>query len=106
MSSNKTIARGFAAVLAVALATSAGAQKTDKPPQLPNQIEAAIKRDPNNPKLRVALGLAYWDKNDYPQALEAFQHAVKIAPASARSRKRSTYSRRRSHWSPTISPLR
>ena len=83
MSSNQTIARGWAAVLVVALATSTSAQKADPAPQSPSQIEAALKRDPNNPKLRVALGLAYWDKNDYPHALEAFQRAVQVAPASA-----------------------
>ena len=83
MSSNQTIARGWAAVLAIALATSAGAQKSDKTPQSLSQIEATIKRDPSNPKLRVALGLAYWDKNDYPRALEAFQRAVKLGPTSA-----------------------
>ena len=83
MSSNQTIARGWAAVLAIALATSAGAQKSDKTPRSLSQIEAAIKRDPTNPKLRVALGLAYWDKNDYPRALEAFQRAVKLGPTSA-----------------------
>jgi len=38
-----------------------------------SQIEAAVKRDPRNPKLYVSLGLAYWDKNDYPHAFEAFQ---------------------------------
>jgi len=31
----------------------------------------------------VALGLAYWDKNDYPHALESFQRAVKVGPTSA-----------------------
>jgi tetratricopeptide (TPR) repeat protein len=83
MSSNSTIAHGLAAILTVALVTSAGAQKAEKPPQTPSQIEAAIKRDPNNSKLHVALGLAYLDKNDFPRALEAFQRAVKIAPSSA-----------------------
>jgi tetratricopeptide (TPR) repeat protein len=83
MSSYPKIVRGWTAVLLAALSLPAGAQKADKPPQSPGQIEAAIKRDPSNPKLHVALGLAYWDKNDYPHALEAFQRAVKIAPSSA-----------------------
>ena len=34
-----------------------------------SELEAAVKRDPGNPKLHVALGLAYWDRNDYPRAL-------------------------------------
>ena len=46
------------------------------------QIEAAIQRDPTI-RLHVALGLAYWDQNDYPHALEAFQRAVKVGPGSA-----------------------
>jgi tetratricopeptide (TPR) repeat protein len=61
----------------------AWAQKAENSPPSVSQIEAAIKRDPGNPKLHVALGLAYWDRSDYPHALEAFQRAVKLAPASA-----------------------
>ena len=29
------------------------------------QIQAEVQRDPNNPKLHIALGIAYWDRNDY-----------------------------------------
>ena len=47
------------------------------------QLEAAIKRDPRNPKTYVALGLAYWDRNDYRHALTAFQRAVQVGPTSA-----------------------
>jgi tetratricopeptide (TPR) repeat protein len=61
----------------------AWAQKDENSPPSVSQIEAAIKRDPDNPKLHVALGLAYWDRSDYPHALEAFQRAVRVAPASA-----------------------
>jgi tetratricopeptide (TPR) repeat protein len=49
---------------------------------IPN-LQSAIKSDPSNPKLHVALGLAYWDHNDYPHAMEAFQRAVKVGPSSA-----------------------
>jgi tetratricopeptide (TPR) repeat protein len=59
------------------------AQKAEKAGPSLSQMEAAIQRDPGNPKLHVALGLAYWDRNDYPHALEAFQRAVKVGPASA-----------------------
>ena len=59
------------------------AQKADKSAPSLSQIEASVKRDPANPKLLVQLGLAYWDKNDYPHALEAFQRAVKVGPSSA-----------------------
>jgi tetratricopeptide (TPR) repeat protein len=83
MSQHPTIGRVWVAVFVVALAASAGGQKADKPSPSPAQIEASIQRDPNNSKLHVDLGLAYWDKNDYPHALEAFQHAVKVGPKSA-----------------------
>jgi tetratricopeptide (TPR) repeat protein len=61
----------------------AWAQKAEKAPPSISQIEAAIRRDPGNPKLHVTLGLAYWDRNDYPHALDAFQRAVKVGPNSA-----------------------
>jgi cytochrome c-type biogenesis protein CcmH/NrfG len=78
------------AVFALALAVSAQAQKPGSASARPStrqisisQLESEIKRDPNNPRLHVALGLAYWDRNDYPHALEAFQRAVKVGPSSA-----------------------
>jgi hypothetical protein len=43
---------------------SAGTQSS----QTPSLIEAAIERDPSNPKLHVVLGLAYLDKNNFPHA--------------------------------------
>ena len=52
------------------------------PPSIPD-LQTAIKSDPGNPKLHVALGLAYWDHNDYPHAFESFQRAVKVGPSSA-----------------------
>jgi len=75
-------------VFVLALAFSAKAQKPGNvPPSTAeisiSQIESEIKRDPNNPRLHVALGLAYWDRNDYPHALAAFQRAVKAGPSSA-----------------------
>ena len=69
----------------VALLSSAWAQK-DKPALPPIlEIQTAIKRDPMNPELHVQLGLAYWDRNDYRHAFEAFQQAVKIGPNSAQA---------------------
>jgi tetratricopeptide (TPR) repeat protein len=55
---------------------------TKLPVSLP-QLQAEIARDPKNPASHVALGLLYWDRNDYPKALAAFQHAVKVGPESA-----------------------
>ena len=48
-----------------------------------SKLEEQIRQHPNNPKLYVELGLAYWDHNDYAHALEAFQRAVKCGPSSA-----------------------
>ena len=48
-----------------------------------SQIEDQIRQHPANPKLLVALGLAYWQRNDFPHALESFQRAVKVGPGSA-----------------------
>jgi tetratricopeptide (TPR) repeat protein len=71
------------AILVMACLIPAWAQKAEKAPPSISQIEAAIQRDPGNPKLHVTLGLAYWDRNDYPHALDAFQRAVKVGPNSA-----------------------
>src|SRR5260370_31228305 len=51
----------------------------NKPPSV-TQILDDIKQHPGSSNLYVALGLAYWDRNDYPHALEAFQLPVKFAP--------------------------
>ena len=69
--------------LAVVLALAASGQTSQQTLPPISEIETAIDRDPQNPKLYVALGLALWDKNDYPRALEAFQQAVKVGPNSA-----------------------
>ena len=73
------------AILMMACLIPAWAQKAEKAPPSISQLEAAIRRDPGNPKLHVTLGLAYWDRNDYPHALDAFQHAVKVGPNSAQA---------------------
>ena len=79
-----TIVRGWAvAIFIIGCLIPARSQNAEKAPRSVSQIEAAIQRDPGNPRLHVALGLAYWDRNDYPHALEAFQRAVKIGPDSA-----------------------
>src|SRR5215813_6625467 len=71
------------AALILGLGSSVFSQQPEKPSASVSQLESALKNDPKNPKLYVSLGLAYWDKNDYPRALEAFQQAVKIGPGSA-----------------------
>src|SRR5205814_9396743 len=59
------------------------AQLSKSTPVSVSQIQDEIKQHPDNPNLYVELGLAYWDRNDYPHALDAFQRAVNIGPASA-----------------------
>src|SRR5438552_3727706 len=61
----------------------AAAQNPEHPPASLTDLEAAVKREPGNPNAHVALGLAYWDRNDYPRALQAFERAVKVGPRSA-----------------------
>ena len=78
-----TKAFALALILVLASAGPAAAQQTEKPAPSVGQLEAAVKRRPSDPKLHVALGLAYWERNDYPRALMAFQRAVKVAPRSA-----------------------
>jgi tetratricopeptide (TPR) repeat protein len=73
----------LALILVLASAGPAAAQQAEKPSPSVGQLEAAVKRSPSDPKLHVALGLAYWLRNDYPRALIAFQRAVKVAPRSA-----------------------
>ena len=38
---------------------------------------------PVNPSAHVALGLAYWGRNEYPRALLEFRQAVEVGPRSA-----------------------
>ena len=70
-------------VLCAGLALSSLAQNS-APVQPPiGQLEEAIKRAPLDLKLRLELGFAYVNKDDFPHALEAFQEAVKLGPNSA-----------------------
>src|SRR3979490_1952876 len=45
------------------------AQVSENKPASVTQIQDEIKQHPGHSKLHVALGLAYWDHNDYPHAL-------------------------------------
>ena len=64
-----TKAFALALILVLASAGPAAAQQAEKPAPSVGQLEAAVKRRPSDPKLHVALGLAYWERNDYPRAL-------------------------------------
>src|SRR4051794_5670975 len=76
-----TLAHAFFFVSSFALDVSAQAPR--KTQASVEELQASIRREPTNPKLQVALGLAYWDRNDYPHAYAAFQQAVKVGPQSA-----------------------
>ncbi len=76
------------AICVLALAFPVPAQKLERAPKTKSQssisqIESEIRLDPKNPHLHVALGLAYWEQNDYPHAFEAFERAVNVGPSSA-----------------------
>ena len=70
-------------VLVLASGVTPGAQQAAHGPASVSELEAAIKRDPGSSRLHVALGLAYWERNDYTRALKTFQRAVKLGPRSA-----------------------
>ena len=79
------IVSGPSALLVLALGVTATAQeqKGGGAPASVSQLEAAVRRDPGNPSAHVALGLAYWGRNEYPRALQAFRRAVEVGPRSA-----------------------
>jgi tetratricopeptide (TPR) repeat protein len=70
-------------VLVLGAGPGAAAQKPDTASPSVAKLEADIKRSPEDATLHVALGLAYWERNDYPRALKQFERAVKFGPRSA-----------------------
>jgi len=87
-------AAAFVAVLLSAAAGARGAQESSGPARASvaqtkpatdpvPQLEQALAKNPDDPKINVALGLAYLDRGDDARALERLQHAVKVAPDSA-----------------------
>ena len=54
-------------------APAAAAVEQDKPsaPGPLGELETFTARNPDDPKGWVLLGLAYWDRNEYPRALYA-----------------------------------
>src|SRR5258706_11032959 len=51
-----------------------------------SKIQEDLQRDPANAEAYDLLGVACVNEKDYPGALEAFQHALKLAPDSTRTR--------------------
>ncbi len=83
MTSHISFARCVVVAVLVLMLCVIGSAAAQQSAASVKQIQAKIAREPNNPDLYVALGLAYWDKNDSAHALSAFQHAVKVGPRSA-----------------------
>ena len=84
MSVSPRILRVFAmGALVLLSATPAVSQKAERTSASLSELELAVKLHPLDPKPRVTLGLAYWDRNDYAHALETFRQAVKVGPNSA-----------------------
>lgn len=80
----------WAVALWLCVVPAVGAQPRTVPdqtagaPAVPlSQLEADADKHPGDPRPLVLLGLAYWDQNDFPRALETFARAVKVGPKSA-----------------------
>ena len=73
----------FLAALVAGRVGAAGGQPPGSARPTLRELEAAAERDPQNPSLHVALGLAYLERNESPRALLAFQKAVRADPRSA-----------------------
>ena len=47
------------------------------------ECEEKAQREPENPQCHFELGTEYEERGRYPQAMEAFQRALKLSPRSA-----------------------
>jgi tetratricopeptide (TPR) repeat protein len=50
------------------------------------KVQAELQRNPTSIEAHNLLGFIYVDEKDYGNAVEAFQHALKLAPGSAKTR--------------------
>jgi tetratricopeptide (TPR) repeat protein len=84
----------YVAMLLSAAASARGAQDSKGPGRAPAaqtkpaadpvpQMEQALAKNPDDPKINVALGVAYLERGENARALERIQRAVKVAPDSA-----------------------
>jgi tetratricopeptide (TPR) repeat protein len=48
-----------------------------------SSLKTELLRDPENPKLWAALGNAYYDREDWDRAIEAYEKALRKAPKDA-----------------------
>src|SRR5918995_1539364 len=70
-----------AAYVAMLLSAAAGAQTKPAADPVP-QLEQALAKNPGDPKVNLALGLAYLDRSDFAQAIAALRKAVALEPES------------------------
>jgi tetratricopeptide (TPR) repeat protein len=69
--------------LALACALFATPLLAQQRPASVENLQAAVQRSPFDFKLRLQLGLAYIERDDFPHALEALQNAVRLGPNSS-----------------------
>ena len=72
----------FAAACVLLLSTPLAAQTKPAADPVP-QLQQALAKNPDDPKINIALGIAYLERGDNASALQRLQHAVKVAPGSA-----------------------
>jgi tetratricopeptide (TPR) repeat protein len=77
------VSAAYVAMLLSAAANAREIQEPTKPADPVPQLEQALAKNPDDPKINVALGLAYLDRGDSARALERLRHAAKVAPESA-----------------------
>jgi len=83
-------AAGRASAPAAALQASTVQAPDAKPPQLKEMADAKaaplvqkLKSDPENPELLIGIGNIYYDAQQYAEATDYYNHALKIVPANA-----------------------
>ncbi|HEY6146530.1 MAG TPA: tetratricopeptide repeat protein, partial [Thermoanaerobaculia bacterium] len=64
-------------------ASAAGAKSPSAVGGRVQSLQDEIARDPENPKLWAALGNAWYDREDWDQAIEAYRKALRKAPKDA-----------------------
>jgi tetratricopeptide (TPR) repeat protein len=77
------IPRGLAAAYAALILTAAPVAQTQQPADPLPQLVQALAKNPNDPKINISLGLAYFERGEHARALERLKHAVKVAPKSS-----------------------
>lgn len=64
-------------------ATTAGAAAGERGSGRIEELQAAVARDPENPKLLTTLGNAWYDREDWDRAIDTYEKARRKAPNDA-----------------------